>query len=64
VPLLAHIHNFWNRRLQLRCGMHYPDAIAGVSERVIRNFRSDPVAAARIRVVCAGSSPTGATRGV
>jgi hypothetical protein len=64
VPLLAHIQNFWNRRLQLRCDKHYPDAIAGVSEGVIRSFRSDPVAAARICVVYAGSSPTGATRGV
>jgi glycosyltransferase involved in cell wall biosynthesis len=54
VPLLAHIHNHWNRRLQLLCGMHTADAIVGVSERVVRNFRGDPVAAGRIRVVYAG----------
>lgn len=54
VPLLAHIHNVWNRRLQLLCGMHHADAIVAVSEGVIRNFRDDPVAADRIRIVYTG----------
>ena len=54
VPLLAHIHNVWNHRLQLLCGMHTADAIVGVSEGVVRNFRNDPIAAGRLHIIYAG----------
>lgn len=54
VPLLAHIHNYWNRRMQLLCGMHCADAIVGVSEGIMRGFRNDPVAAPRVRIIYTG----------
>jgi glycosyltransferase involved in cell wall biosynthesis len=54
VPLLAHIHNYWSRRMRLLIGAHLADRIVGVAEGVMRGFRNDPVAARRLSIIYNG----------
>jgi len=54
VPLLAHIHNYWSRRMRLLTGAHLADRIVGVSEGIMRGFRNDPVAARRLSIIYSG----------
>ena len=54
VPLLAHIHNYWSRRMRLLIGAHLADRIVGVAEGVMRGFRNDPVAARRLSIIYSG----------
>src|SRR5580658_9721326 len=54
VPLLAHIHNYWSRRMRLLIGAHLADRIVGVSEGVMRGFRNDPVAVRRLSIIYSG----------
>lgn len=51
VPLLAHIHNYWSRRMRLLIGAHLADRIVGVAEGIMRGFRNDPVAARRTSII-------------
>ena len=54
VPMLAHIHNYWSRRMRLLIGAHFSDRIVGVSEGVMRGFRNDPVSARRLSIIYSG----------
>jgi glycosyltransferase involved in cell wall biosynthesis len=54
VPLLAHIHNYWSRRMRLLIGAHFSDRVVGVAEGVMRGFRNDPVAARRLSIIYNG----------
>jgi glycosyltransferase involved in cell wall biosynthesis len=54
VPLLAHIHNYWSRRMRLLIGAHLADRIVGVAEGVMRGFRNDPIAARRMSIIYNG----------
>jgi L-malate glycosyltransferase len=54
VPLLAHIHNYWSRRMRLLIGAHLADRIVGVSQGIMRGFRNDPVAARRLSIIYTG----------
>jgi L-malate glycosyltransferase len=54
VPLLAHIHNYWSRRMRLLTGAHLADRIVGVSAGIMRGFRNDPVAARRLSIIYSG----------
>jgi len=54
VPLLAHVHNYWSRRMRLLVGAHLADRIVGVAEGVMRGFRNDPVAARRLSIIYNG----------
>jgi glycosyltransferase involved in cell wall biosynthesis len=54
VPMLAHIHNYWSRRMRLLIGAHLADRIVGVSEGMMRGFRNDPVSARRLSIVYSG----------
>jgi L-malate glycosyltransferase len=60
VPLLAHIHNYWSRRMRLLIGAHLADRIVGVAEGVMRGFRNDPVAARRLSIIYNGFDELGA----
>lgn len=54
VPLLAHIHNYWSRRMRLLIGAHWADHIVGVSEGIMRGFRNDPISARRLSIIYSG----------
>jgi glycosyltransferase involved in cell wall biosynthesis len=54
VPLLAHIHNYWSRRMRLLIGAPLADHIVGVAAGVMRGFRNDPVAARRLSIIYSG----------
>jgi glycosyltransferase involved in cell wall biosynthesis len=54
VPLLAHIHNYWSRRMRLLIGAHLADRVVGVAEGVMRGFRNDPVSARRLSIIYNG----------
>jgi glycosyltransferase involved in cell wall biosynthesis len=54
VPMLAHIHNYWSRRMRLLIGAHFSDRIVGVSEGVMRGYRNDPVSARRLSIIYSG----------
>jgi glycosyltransferase involved in cell wall biosynthesis len=54
VPLLAHIHNYWSRRMRLLIGAHLADRIVGVAHGVMRAFHNDPVAARRLSIIYNG----------
>ncbi len=54
VPLLAHIHNYWSRRMRLLIGVHCADRIIGVCDGIMRGFRNDPISAERTSVIYNG----------
>ena len=54
VPLLAHIHNYWSRRMRLLIGAHLADRVVGVAEGVMRGFRNDRVASRRLSIIYNG----------
>lgn len=54
VPLLAHIHNYWSRRMRLLIGAHLADRVVGVAEGVMRGFRNDPIVARRLSIIYNG----------
>jgi glycosyltransferase involved in cell wall biosynthesis len=54
VPLLAHIHNYWSRRMRLLIGAHLADRIVGVAEGIMRGFRNDPISARRTSIIYNG----------
>jgi glycosyltransferase involved in cell wall biosynthesis len=54
VPLLAHVHNYWSRRMRLLTGVHLADRIVGVCEGIMRGFRNDPTCAGRLSIIYNG----------
>lgn len=51
VPLLVHLHSPLSRRTRFLWGIHFADAIVGVSEAVLTLSRTDPIADNRAWVI-------------
>jgi len=55
VPAVVHLHAPWSRTMRFLLGLHLPDRIVGVSNAIMAGFRTDPVAAQKLRVIYNGT---------